>query len=132
MYQRTLPKNIKKTKIDGVTIGKKHLEVEDIELQDRIDKLEKKIKDSFLIFSIQYEGVDSYGNKYYSYLVGESFFISSIKLTFKISDWNSIMLEMIEGLESIIDEVNGHTINTFAKMMTDISNIGKFAFSKLS
>lgn len=58
-------------------------------------------------------------------------FIDS-SLTFKITNRKHISLYMIDGLEPLSSEITGKTINTFAKIVTNISKIGDFAFSKLS
>lgn len=131
MLRRRTPRSLRESKYSCVADRISHLEVEDIRLQDRIDKLEEKIKDSLLIYEVEYKGAAANGDKYYTYMVGDRYFINEIKLTFKVSDTYHFSLYMIDGLETIIDDVNGNTIDAFAKMMTDISNIGKFAFFKL-
>ena len=132
MLRRRTPRFLSESKSNSVRNRIRHLEVTDIELQNKINKLEEKIKDSFLIYEAQYKGVIASGDSYCTYIIGDRYFINGdIKLTFKISEWNSIALELIEGLESIIYDVNGNTIDAFARMITNISNIGKFAFSKL-
>lgn len=129
MFIRRTPRFLRESKSSRIT----HLEVENNELQDRIDKLEEKIKDSFLIYEVEYKGDVANGDRYYTYRIGDRYFINNdIKLTFKITNRKHISLYMIDGLEPLSSEITGKTINAFAKIVTNISKIGDFAFSKLS
>ena len=132
MLRRT-PRFLRESKSSRIADRITHLEVENNELQDRIDKLEEKIKDSFLIYEVEYKGVAANGDSYYTYRIGDRYFINNdIKLTFKITNRKHISLYMIDGLEPLSSEITGKTINAFAKIVTNISKIGDFAFSKLS
>lgn len=132
MLRRT-PRFLRESKSSRIADRITHLEVENNELQDRIDKLEEKIKDSFLIYEVEYKGDAANGDRYYTYRIGDRYFINNdIKLTFKITNRKHISLYMIDGLEPLSSEITGKTINAFAKIVTNISKIGDFAFSKLS
>ena len=133
MLRRRTPRFLRESKSSRIADLITHLEVENNELQDRIDKLEEKIKDSFLIYEVEYKGVAANGDSYYTYRIGDRYFINNdIKLTFKITNSKHISLYMIDGLEPLSSEITGKTINAFAKIVTNISKIGDFAFSKLS
>ena len=133
MLRRRTPISLRESKSSRIADRITHLEVENNELQDRIDKLEEKIKDSFLIYEVEYKGVAANGDSYYTYRIGDRYFINNdIKLTFKITNSKHISLYMIDGLEPLSSEITGKTINAFAKIVTNISKIGDFAFSKLS
>ena len=133
MLRRRTPISLRESKSSRIADLITHLEVENNELQDRIDKLEEKIKDSFLIYEVEYKGVAANGDSYYTYRIGDRYFINNdIKLTFKITNRKHISLYMIDGLEPLSSEITGKTINAFAKIVTNISKIGDFAFSKLS
>ena len=133
MLRRRTPRFLRESKSSRISDLITHLEVENNELQDRIDKLEEKIKDSFLIYEVEYKGVAANGDSYYTYRIGDRYFINNdIKLTFKITNRKHISLYMIDGLEPLSSEITGKTINAFAKIVTNISKIGDFAFSKLS
>ena len=133
MLRRRTPRFLRESKSSRIADRITHLEVENNELQDRIDKLEEKIKDSFLIYEVEYKGVAANGDSYYTYRIGDRYFINNdIKLTFKITNRKHISLYMIDGLEPLSSEITGKTINAFAKIVTNISKIGDFAFSKLS
>ena len=133
MLRRTTSRFLRESKSSRIADRITHLEVENNELQDRIDKLEEKIKDSFLIYEVEYKGVAANGDSYYTYRIGDRYFINNdIKLTFKITNRKHISLYMIDGLEPLSSEITGKTINAFAKIVTNISKIGDFAFSKLS
>ena len=133
MLRRRTPRFLRESKSSRIADLITHLEVENNELQDRIDKLEEKIKDSFLIYEVEYKGVAANGDSYYTYRIGDRYFINNdIKLTFKITNRKHISLYMIDGLEPLSSEITGKTINAFAKIVTNISKIGDFAFSKLS
>ena len=133
MLRRRTPISLRESKSSRIADLITHLEVENNELQDRIDKLEEKIKDSFLIYEVEYKGVAANGDSYYTYRIGDRYFINNdIKLTFKITNSKHISLYMIDGLEPLSSEITGKTINAFAKIVTNISKIGDFAFSKLS
>lgn len=131
MLRRT-PRFLRESKSSRIADRITHLEVENNELQDRIDKLEEKIKDSFLIYEVEYKGDAANGDRYYTYRIGDRYFINNdIKLTFKITNRKHISLYMIDGLEPLSSEITGKTINAFAKTVTNISKIGDFAFLKL-
>ena len=133
MLRRPTSRFLRESKSSRIADRITHLEVENNELQDRIDKLEEKIKDSFLIYEVEYKGVAANGDSYYTYRIGDRYFINNdIKLTFKITNRKHISLYMIDGLEPLSSEITGKTINAFAKIVTNISKIGDFAFSKLS
>ena len=133
MLRRRTPRFLRESKSSRIADRITHLEVENNELQDRIDKLEEKIKDSFLIYEVEYKGVAANGDSYYTYRIGDRYFINNdIKLTFKITNRKHISLYMIDGLEPLSSEITGKTINAFTKIVTNISKIGDFAFSKLS
>ena len=132
MLRRRTPRFLRESKSSRIADRITHLEVENNELQDRIDKLEEKIKDSFLIYEVEYKGVAANGDSYYTYRIGDRYFINNdIKLTFKITNRKHISLYMIDGLEPLSSEITGKTINAFAKIVTNISKIGDFAFLKL-
>jgi hypothetical protein len=132
MLRRRTPRFLRESKNSRIADRITHLEVENNELQDRIDKLEEKIKDSFLIYEVEYKGDAANGDRYYTYRIGDRYFINNdIKLTFKITNRKHISLYMIDGLEPLSSEITGKTINAFAKMVTNISKIGDFAFLKL-
>ena len=130
MLRRTTSRFLRESKSSRIADRITHLEVENNELQDRIDKLEEKIKDSFLIYEVEYKGVAANGDSYYTYRIGDRYFINNdIKLTFKITNSKHISLYMIDGLEPLSSEITGKTINAFAKIVTNIFNsISKSVF----